>query len=113
MIHKVFFEFFFRKKNEFLFCFRHFYCLCQQGCIQLDGSDTPGIFAMLIGLAPSICGQLDIGMLHNIVLVILNRPLTSDKEQGKTIVQHTHLVRGQQFPACQLPIDGVASAAAT
>lgn len=76
-----------------------------------NGSKAQWVGAVLIRLRFAVCCQRHIGVLQNIVLQILHRSLTPDKQESVPIVQHPHLVRGHQLPACGLEVGGVAAAA--
>ena len=67
---------------------------------------------MNIGEGHTILCQVDIGMLHQVVLFIDHWRLPAQQNNGITVVQHPHLVRGHKLPSGLLKILTVGAAAA-
>ena len=47
---------------------------------------------MDVGGGPAVLGQLDIGMLENVVLLVNDRPLAPDKDDGVGVVHGPHFI---------------------
>ena len=69
-----------------------------------QGIGQPGM--VYIGGGAAVLGQLDIGMLQDIVFLVHHRAFAPDEQQGKVVVQGSHLVGGHQLPAGLLVADG-------
>ena len=97
----IFLQFFLAEKNEAVLSGVQFHLrrLFQQFRVKLDRSDAAGVLPMPVRLGPSVCGQLHIGVFQNVVLEVLNRPLSTDKKKRILVVQHTHFIRHKQFAA--------------
>lgn len=54
---------------------------------------------MNIGLSSTVLGELDVGMLHDIVLIVYNRPLTPDKDYGLSVVKAANFIRSHKLPS--------------
>ena len=53
--------------------------------------------AVEIGGGPAILGEGDVGVLHEIVLLINDRALAPDEDDGLPVVQEPHFIRGHQL----------------
>ena len=65
-----------------------------------DGQIRQGIgqpVMVYIGGGAAVLGQLDIGMLQDIVVLVHHRAFAPDEQQGKVVVQGSHLVGGHQL----------------
>lgn len=54
---------------------------------------------MDVGGGPAVLGQLDIGMLENVVLLVNDRPLAPDKDDCIGVVHGPHFIWCKQFTA--------------
>ena len=67
--------------------------------------------AVEIGGGPAVLGEGDVGMLHQVVLLINDRALAPDEDDGLPVVQEPDFIRGHQLPARLLGALGKRAAA--
>ena len=67
--------------------------------------------AVEIGGGPAVLGKGDVGVLHQVVLLINDRALAPDKDHGLSVVQEPDFIRGHQLPARLLGALGIGAAA--
>ena len=53
--------------------------------------------AVEIGGGPAVLGEGDVGVLHQVVLLINDRALAPDEDHGLPVVQKPHFIRGHQL----------------
>ena len=82
------------------------------GIVHRDGAGASGIRAVDIGLRPTVCGQQDVRVLHDVVLLVHDRPLAANKKKCVAVVQHTHFIRGHELAPDELPVGRVAAVSA-
>ena len=84
-----------------------------QRIINRDGAGAPGICSVHVGLRPAVCGQQDVRVLHDVVLLVHDRSLAANKKKRVAVVQHTHFIRGHKLASDELPVGGAAPVPAT
>ena len=67
--------------------------------------------AVEIGGGPAVLGEGDVGVLHQVVLLINDRALAPDEDHGLPVVQKPDFIRGHQLPARLLGALGKGAAA--
>lgn len=67
---------------------------------------------MNIGRPAAVHGVADGRVLGELVLQIHDRPGAADEQDGISVVQAAHLIRGEQLPAAHLEVGGVGAGAA-
>ena len=67
---------------------------------------------VIVGRRAAVLGQVDVGMVHQIILVIQHGALTTNEQDTLAVVQHAYFIRRKQFPTGLLVVDRVASVSA-
>ena len=62
---------------------------------------------MVVGFAVAVRSHVHKGMAQDIEFLVLYGPLTTDKQQGEAIIQHTHFVRHEKFTPAVLVVGTV------
>lgn len=68
---------------------------------------------VIIGRGAAIFRELDVGVAHQVVLIVQHGAFPTDEQNRLAVVQHPHLIGGEQFPARLLVVDTEASASPT
>ena len=68
---------------------------------------------VIIGRGAAIFRELDVGVAHQVVLIVQHGALPTDEQNRLAVVQHPHLIGGEQFPARLLVVDAEAAASPT